>query len=61
MARAKKEGKYRFLNVSIREDVLLSLDRYSEATRIPKNAITEMALEEYLNQRLPVEDNEEKQ
>ena len=61
MARAKKEGNYRFLNVSIEEDVLHLLDQYSEKTHIPKNAITEMALREYLNQRLPVEDDEENQ
>ena len=52
MARAKKEGKYRFLNVSIREDVLHLLDQYSEKTHIPKNAITEMALREYLDNKL---------
>lgn len=49
MARAKKEGNYRFLNVSISEEVLKKLDRYSEVSRIPKNAITEMALSEFLN------------
>lgn len=52
MARAKKEGNYRFLNVSIEEDVLHLLDQYSEKTHIPKNAITEMALREYLDSKL---------
>ena len=52
MARAKKEGNYRFLNVSIEEDVLHLLDQYSEKTHIPKNAITEMALREYLDNKL---------
>lgn len=61
MARPKRRGNYRFLNVSIKESVLDQLNQYAEETHIPKNAITEMALREYLNQRLSVEDDEENQ
>lgn len=49
MARAKKEGNFRFLNVQMPEDVLDRLTEYSEKSRIPKTAITEMALREYLD------------
>ena len=49
MARVKKEGKFRYLNVSMPEELLQRLDKYSEKSRIPKTAITEMALEEYLD------------
>jgi predicted DNA-binding protein len=31
------------------EELLQRLDKYSEKSRIPKTAITEMALEEYLD------------
>lgn len=56
MARAKKEGNYRFLNVSIEDGVLRKLDQYSEETHIPKNAITEMALLAYLKKKMDKED-----
>ena len=49
MARAKKEGNFRFLNVQMPEDVLDRLTEYSEKSRIPKTAITEMALRGYLD------------
>ena len=57
MARPKRRGNYRFLNVSIKESVLDQLDQYAEETHIPKNAITEMALLEYLNKRLENKEN----
>ena len=56
MARAKKEGNYHFLNVQIKDEVMDQLSAYSDQTRIPKNAITEMALVEYLKDK--VSDNE---
>ncbi len=58
MARAKKEGKFRFLNVQMPEDVLDQLTEYSEKSRIPKTAITEMALREYLDKMMPVNKGE---
>ena len=52
MARAKREGNFHFLNVKINDDIMQKLDAYSEQTRIPKNAITEMALVEYLKDKV---------
>ncbi len=52
MARAKKEGNYHFLNVQIKDKIMNKLDTYSAQTRIPKNAITEMALTEYLKDKV---------
>ena len=53
MGRARKEGNYHFLNVQIKDEILDKLNAYSDMTRIPKTAITEMALEEYLNKVMP--------
>lgn len=53
MARAKKEGNFKFLNVQIPEDIIERLSEYSAQSRIPKNAVTEMALREYLDKVLP--------
>lgn len=51
MTRPKKPGKYKYLNVAMPEELLVRLDDYSNATRIPKTAITEMALKEFLDKR----------
>lgn len=51
MSRAKKDGLYRYLNVNLPDKLLQRLDEYSEKSRLPKNAITEMALREYLNKK----------
>ena len=47
MARAKKEGESR--TFKLRQEILDKLDRYSEETMIPKTAVVERALEEYLD------------
>ena len=60
MARAKKEGNFRFLNVQMPEDVLDRLTEYSEKSRIPKTAITEMALREYLDRVMPTKTSSKK-
>ena len=52
MPRPKKQGNFHFLNVQIPDNILNKLSEYSEQTRIPKNAITEMALEEYLEKNM---------
>ena len=52
MGRKKKTGSYRYLNVALPEELLEWLDQYSEQSRIPKTAITEMALKEFLNSRI---------
>lgn len=54
MARAKKQGEFRFLNVNLPVDLLDRLEDYSNGTRIPKVAITELALREYLDKVAPV-------
>ena len=52
MAREKRDGEFRSLNVRLPEEVLGKLDEYAKESRIPKNAITELALSEYLDARL---------
>ena len=52
MARQKKGDK--FLNAKLPVNVIEKVNAYSEATRIPKTAIVEMALNEYLNKVAPV-------
>lgn len=47
MARAKKNGE--FVNCKIRQDIADRLNAYSEETMIPKTAVVEKAIEEYLN------------
>ena len=49
MARAKKQGEFRFLNVNLPVELLDRLDNYSDETRIPKVAIAEIAIREYLD------------
>ena len=47
MSRPKKDGK--FLNCYVRKDIAERVDAYAEASLIPKTAILEMALQEYLD------------
>lgn len=49
MARAKRDGEYKYLNVSLPVDLLKRLDDYYNESRIAKNAIVEFALDEYLD------------
>ena len=51
MARQKKPGKYKYLNVSLPEELTKKIDLLSEKTRIPKTALVEMALEEYVKDK----------
>jgi predicted DNA-binding protein len=41
----------------IRKDISERLSDYSESSRIPKTAIVEMALEEYLSKVAPIKKN----
>ena len=47
MARAKKNGE--FVNCKIRQEIVDELNAYSEKTMIPKTAVVEKAIEEYLS------------
>ena len=58
MARAKKEGSY--LNAKLPTEIIERVSAYSEATRIPKTAIVEMALKEYLDKVSPVKNTKKK-
>ena len=49
MARAKRDAEHKYLNVSLPVSLLEKLDNYSKESRIPKTAIVEFALNEYLN------------
>lgn len=52
MARAKKEGSY--LNAKLPTEIIKRVCAYSEQTRIPKTAIVEIALKEYLDKVAPI-------
>ncbi len=60
MARAKKQGEFRFLNVNLPVELFDRLNNYSDETRIPKVAIAEIALRKYLDEVAPVEKNNRK-
>ena len=60
MARAKKHGGFRFVNANLAVDLLDRLEDYSNGTRIPKVAITELALREYLDKVAPVKSKSKK-
>ncbi len=47
MSRPRKDGK--FINAYVKKDIVDRVDAYSEESRIPKTAILEVALEEYLD------------
>ena len=49
MARAKRDGEYKYLNVSLPVDLLKRLDDYYDKSRFNKNTIVEFALDEYLD------------
>ncbi len=57
MARPRKEGSY--LNAKLPTEIIEKVSAYSEKTRIPKTAIVEMALKEYLDKVDPVKDNKD--
>ncbi len=50
MARTKKNGE--FVNCKIRQDIADRLNTYSKKTMIPKTAIVEKAIEEYLDKNM---------
>lgn len=58
MARPRKEGSY--LNAKLPTEIIERVSAYSEKTRIPKTAIVEMALKEYLDKVDPVKEKENK-
>lgn len=49
MARIKRDGEYKYLNVSLPVELLKRLDDYYNESRLAKNAIVEFALAEYLD------------
>lgn len=49
MARIKRDGEYKYLNVSLPVDLLKRLDNYYNESRFNKNTIVEFALAEYLD------------
>ena len=57
MARAKKEGSY--LNAKLPTEIIERVSAYSEQTRIPKTAIVELALKEYLDKVAPVKKSDD--
>ena len=56
MARPRKEGSY--LNAKLPTEIIERVSAYSEKTRIPKTAIVEMALKEYLDKVDSVKEKE---
>ena len=57
MARPRKEGSY--LNAKLPTEIIERVSAYSEKTRIPKTAIVEMALKEYLDKVDPVKERKD--
>lgn len=47
----KKDGE--FVNVKVRQDIADRLNQYSRESMIPKTAIVEKAVEEYLDRKTP--------
>ena len=47
MPRPKKDGK--FVNAYLKKELVDRMETYSESSYIPKTAILEMALQEYLD------------
>jgi len=47
MPRPKKDGK--FINFYVKKDLVERLEQYSEKSMIPKTAILEAALQDYLD------------
>lgn len=47
MSRPRKEGK--FVNAYIKKDLVDRMENYSESSFMPKTAILELALQEYLD------------
>lgn len=56
MARQRKEGRY--LNAKLPVDLSDRIDAYSEKTRIPKTAVAELAIREYLDRVAPIKGSE---
>ena len=55
MARERKDGE--FVNVKVRQDIADRLNQYTKDSMIPKTAIVEKAIEEYLDRNAPVKKN----
>ena len=55
MARERKDGE--FVNVKVRQDIADRLNQYTKESMIPKTAIVEKAIEEYLDKHAPVKKN----
>lgn len=49
MPRKKKDGKY--INIYMQRSLVEAVERYSETTMIPKTAILEKAVQEYLERK----------
>lgn len=47
MARQRKEGM--FINCKVKQEIFDRLDEYSKESMVPKTAIVEKAVEEYLD------------
>jgi len=56
MARMKKDGH--FLNCKLPDKILDRLSEYTQKTRIPKTAVVEIALTEYLDKMNPETEQE---
>ena len=57
MAREAKPGA--FINCKVRTEIIEMLNDYSKQTMIPKTAIVEMALEQYLGEKGFMNKNDE--
>ena len=58
MARQKKDGQ--FLNCYMRKDLYDRVEKYCNETMIPKTAIVEKAVQEYMDKVAPIKENIDK-
>ena len=58
MPRSKKDGQ--FLNAKLPQPLFDRIQSYCERTRIPKTAVVEFALQEYMDKVDPVDSLDEK-
>ncbi len=58
MARERKDGE--FVNVKVRQDIADRLNQYTKESMIPKTALVEKAIEEYLDRNAPVKKSNKK-
>ena len=61
MSIIKEHKNGEFVNVKVRQDIADRLNQYTKESMIPKTALVEKAIEEYLDRNAPVKKSHKKQ